>query len=88
MGKDRPGSPITDAGVFPLHGIAWELNYRGKLDFVHQVLAQRELRHLSVHDGWYYFIISWMDHIAEVFGVKVEPEQFERLVEKAEMIRG
>src|SRR5207248_699095 len=33
MGKDRPGSPITDEGVFPLHGIAWELNYRGKLDF-------------------------------------------------------
>jgi shikimate dehydrogenase len=88
MGKDRPGSPITDAGVFPMHGIAWELNYRGKLDFMHQALAQREMRHLSVHDGWYYFIISWIDHIAEVFGIKVEPEQFEQLVEKAEMIRG
>ena len=88
MGKDRPGSPITGEGVFPMHGIAWELNYRGKLDFLHQALAQRELRHLSVHDGWYYFIISWVDHIAAVFHVKVEPGQFERLVEKAEMIRG
>jgi shikimate 5-dehydrogenase len=88
MGKDRPGSPITGEGVFPMHGIAWELNYRGKLDFLHQALAQQELQHLSVHDGWHYFIISWVDHIAAVFGVKVEPGQFERLAEKAEMIRG
>lgn len=88
MGKDRPGSPITDAGFFPMHGIAWELNYRGKLDFLHQALAQRELRHLSVYDGWHYFIISWVDHIAAVFGIKVEPEQFERLVERAAMVRG
>lgn len=88
MGKDRPGSPITGAGVFPMHGIAWELNYRGKLDFLHQALAQQELRHLDVHDGWHYFIISWIDHIAEVFHVKVTPEQFDQLVEKAAIIRG
>jgi shikimate 5-dehydrogenase len=88
MGKDRPGSPITDAGVFPTQGIAWELNYRGKLDFLHQALAQRELRHLTIHDGWRYFIISWVDHIAEVFHVKVTTEQFDQLAGKAEMIRG
>ncbi len=88
MGKDRPGSPITDEGVFPMHGIAWELNYRGKLDFLHQALAQQQLRHLNVHDGWRYFIISWIDHIAEVFHIKVTTEQFKRLAEKAEMIRG
>ncbi len=88
MGKDRPGSPITSAGVFPMHGVAWELNYRGKLDFLHQAQAQREQRHLNIHDGWRYFIISWVDHIAEVFQIKVTPEQFEQLAEKAEMIRG
>lgn len=88
MGKDRPGSPITDAGTFPMHGIAWELNYRGKLDFLHQALAQQERRHLNVHDGWRYFIISWVDHIAEVFHIKVTPEQFDQLAGKAEMIRG
>ena len=87
MGKDRPGSPITDEGVFPMHGIAWELNYRGKLDFLHQARAQQELRHLNVHDGWRYFIISWIDHIAEVFHIKVTTEQFKRLAEKAETIR-
>lgn len=87
MGKDRPGSPITGKGHFPMHGIAWELNYRGKLDFLHQAKAQRELRHLNVHDGWRYFIISWVDHIAEVFHVKVTTEQFDQLAAKAEMIR-
>ena len=88
MGKDRPGSPITDRGVFPLHGIAWELNYRGKLDFLHQARAQQEQRHLNVQDGWRYFILSWADHIAEVFHVGVTAEQFHQLTERAEMIRG
>jgi len=88
MGKDRPGSPITDEGVFPMHGIAWELNYRGKLDFMHQAQAQQEQRHLNVQDGWHYFIISWVDHIAEVFHVRVTSEQFDHLAEKAMIIRG
>ncbi len=88
MGKDRPGSPITDAGVFPTEGIAWELNYRGKLNFLHQALAQREPRHLNVQDGWRYFIISWVDNIAEVFHVEVTTAQFDQLAGKAEMIRG
>ena len=44
MGKDTPGSPITEAGLFPRHGIAWEFNYRGELDFLHQALAQVETR--------------------------------------------
>ncbi len=88
MGKDRPGSPITDEGQFPMQGIAWELNYRGELDFLHQAEAQQEARKLSVHDGWRYFVLSWIDHIAQVFNVKVTPEQFEQLAEKAEMIRG
>jgi shikimate dehydrogenase len=88
MGKDRPGSPITDAGVFPTEGVAWELNYRGKLDFLHQALAQREPRQLNVQDGWRYFIISWVDNIAEVFHVEVTTAQFDLLAGKAEMIRG
>jgi shikimate 5-dehydrogenase len=87
MGKDRPGSPITDAGIFPMRGLAWELNYRGELKFLHQALAQRELRHLNVHDGWHYFVISWIDHIAAVFHVEVTPTQFAELTERAEMIR-
>ena len=44
MGKDTPGSPVTNAGLFPRGGIAWEFNYRGELDFMHQALAQGESR--------------------------------------------
>ena len=34
LGKDAPGSPLTDDAVFPLHSIAWDLNYRGDLIFL------------------------------------------------------
>jgi shikimate 5-dehydrogenase len=34
LGKDRPGSPLTDAAVFPKSGIAWDFNYRGDLVFL------------------------------------------------------
>lgn len=87
MGKDRPGSPISDAGLFPWQGVAWELNYRGELRFLHQALAQQTLRQLIVQDGWRYFLLSWVGHIADVFHIKVTPEQFEQLAEKAEMMR-
>lgn len=87
MGKDRPGSPISDAGLFPLNGVAWELNYRGELGFLHQALAQQEQRQLAVHDGWRYFILSWVDHIADVFQIQVTSEQFAQLAETAERIR-
>jgi shikimate 5-dehydrogenase len=88
MGKDRPGSPITDKGVFPMRGIAWELNYRGKLDFLHQAEAQRGLRSLIIEDGWRYFIISWKEHIADVFHIQVSPAQIDQLAEIASTIRG
>lgn len=87
MGKDRPGSPVSDTGLFPMHGIAWELNYRGELGFLHQAFAQQERFNLTVRDGWHYFIISWVDHIADVFQIQVTPEQFEQLAEEAEVIR-
>jgi shikimate 5-dehydrogenase len=76
MGKDRPGSPITDDGVFPERGIAWDLNYRGELGFVRQAQAQAEQRKLAVHDGWRYFLYNWTEVIAQVFDVKVSPEMF------------
>ncbi len=36
LGKDRPGSPLTDAAQFPKKAIVWEINYRGELTFMHQ----------------------------------------------------
>ena len=66
MGKDTPGSPLTDLGIFPKNGIAWEFNYRGELDFMHQALRQIESRNLKVEDGWVYFLHGWSQVIAEV----------------------
>jgi shikimate 5-dehydrogenase len=71
LGKDRPGSPITDAAVFPQDGIAWEFNYRGDLVFLDQARASQAARHLRVEDGWVYFIHGWTRVIAEVFDVDI-----------------
>jgi shikimate 5-dehydrogenase len=87
MGKDTPGSPITDSGVFPLDGIAWELNYRGELDFLQQALRQQEARRLTVVDGWYYFLIGWAKIVGQVFNVEITPERFQQLAASAESIR-
>lgn len=67
LGKDAPGSPLTDAAVFPERAIAWDLNYRGDLVFLDQARAQERERRLQVEDGWTYFIYGWTRVIAEVF---------------------
>jgi oxalate decarboxylase/phosphoglucose isomerase-like protein (cupin superfamily) len=79
MGKDLPGSPITEAGLFPLGGVAWELNYRGELQFLRQALAQRETRQVRVEDGWLYFLYGWTQVIAEVLKVRIDEAMFQRL---------
>lgn len=87
MGKDTPGSPITDDGIFPLNGIAWEFNYRGELDFLHQALRQKETRNLQVEDGWVYFIHGWTQVIFEVLHLTMTPELFKKLDEAASTVR-
>ena len=51
LGKDRPGSPITDPGVFPQNGLVWELNYRGALKFLRQARLQEQRHTLTIGDG-------------------------------------
>lgn len=87
MGKDRPGSPLTPAALFPQEGLVWELNYRGDLDFYHQALAQVAQRKLIVEDGWVYFLHGWSQVLAEAFALDLTPALFERLAEAAAPIR-
>jgi shikimate 5-dehydrogenase len=87
MGKDTPGSPVTDRGVFPPNGIAWEINYRGELDFWHQAMAQQEARNLTVEDGWLYFLHGWTQVIAEVLHIDMSEPVFNRLAEIAAELR-
>lgn len=87
MGKDRPGSPLTDAVRFPYGGIAWELNYRGELAFLRQALAQQPSRALVVEDGWRYFLLGWADVIAHVLDIAIDDTTFTKLAAQAEALR-
>jgi shikimate dehydrogenase len=79
MGKDRPGSPVSDAGVFPQDGFVWELNYRGELDFLKQAKVQQQRCNLYIEDGWVYFLHGWTQVMAEIFDFALTPELFARL---------
>jgi shikimate dehydrogenase len=87
MGKDTPGSPITWEGQFPEHGIAWEFNYRGELDFLHQAKAHENTRQLKVEDGWLYFLHGWTQVVAQVLHIDLTPERFAELAAVAEKVR-
>jgi len=87
MGKDTPGSPVTDAGLFPRNGVAWEINYRGELDFWHQAMSQRESRNVFVEDGWLYFLHGWTQGIGEVLHVDISGSIFDQLAGIAEELR-
>lgn len=71
LGKDAPGSPLSDASVFPERAVVWDLNYRGDLVFLDQARRQEQARALQVEDGWTYFIHGWTQVIAEVFHVDI-----------------
>ena len=71
LGKDCPGSPLSDVANFPKNAIIWELNYRGDLLFLDQAKAAKELQCLQIEDGWTYFIHGWTQVIAEVFSIEI-----------------
>jgi len=85
LGKDAPGSPITNAAKFPQEGYAWEFNYRGNLVFLEQANMQKQSKHLTIEDGWIYFIHGWTRVIAEVFDIDIPTAgpEFDKLSEIA-----
>lgn len=84
LGKDAPGSPLSDGARWPRHGIAWEFNYRGTLEFLHQAEAAAGV---DAVDGWRYFIHGWTQVIAEVFGVDLTAGTVAELSAVAESLR-
>lgn len=71
LGKDGPGSPLSDEVVFPDGAFVWDLNYRGDLVFLDQARQQEHQRGLHVVDGWVYFLHGWTQVIGEVFDVTI-----------------
>ena len=87
LGKDLPGSPLTDDAVFPEAGFAWDLNYRGDLRFLQQARRQQQSRRVHVEDGWRYFIHGWAVVIGKVFGLDINAATTARLAAIAESAR-
>ena len=89
LGKDAPGSPVTDRARFPNHAYVWEFNYRGDLEFLRQANIQKEERDLTVEDGWIYFIHGWTRALADVFRIDIptEGKVFEELARIAAQVR-
>ena len=87
MGKDRPGSPLSDGAVFPEGSFVWEFNYRGSLEFLYQAELQKENRKLNLEDGWSYFIYGWNCVICEVFDIYISCEDIARMGKIAEPLR-
>ncbi|WP_297747383.1 shikimate dehydrogenase [uncultured Tessaracoccus sp.] len=89
LGKDAPGSPLTNAAVFPERARVWDLNYRGDLLFLDQARAQQAERDLHVEDGWVYFIHGWTQVIKDVFeiGIPTSGPGFDRLADIARDVR-
>jgi shikimate dehydrogenase len=87
MGKDVPGSPLSDRARFPVGALVWDLNYRGDLHFLRQARRQAGERGLTLHDGWRYFLHGWSAHVAEVYDLDLPRQAFARLAEAAEPFR-
>lgn len=87
MGKDTPGAPISNNAKFPQNGVAWEFNYRGELDFLHQAESQKNERELRVEDGWLYFVHGWTQVIAQVLHFDMTSDLFMELENVANTLR-
>ena len=89
LGKDAPGSPLTNKVSFPENGLIWDFNYRGELLFLDQARAQEKERNLVIEDGWVYFLHGWTQVMSEVFHIEIQPEGplFDELAVAASSVR-
>jgi len=64
LGKDIPGSPVTDRARFGPDILAWDLNYRGDLAFLRHAAAAGA----RTMDGWDYFVAGWAGGLTAIAG--------------------
>ena len=88
MGKDLPGSPVSEDVLFPRGAVAWDMNYRGDLRFLQIASAQAANRGVRAVDGWQYFLHGWTEVISEVFAIAIDDATFDKLRAIAESITG
>jgi shikimate 5-dehydrogenase len=71
LGKDAPGSPLTDDAPYPQGAYIWDFNYRGELLFLEHARREQQKCNLTIEDGWVYFVHGWTRVIAEVFDLEI-----------------
>ena len=87
LGKDAPGSPLTNNVGFPANGYVWEFNYRGDLMFLDQAGKQQQSRQLHIEDGWTFFVHGWSTVVADVFDLTITDENLHLLSDLASTTR-
>jgi len=87
LGKDRPGSPITEQALFPPGATVWELNYRGELTLLHHARRQAKQCQLNVHDGWDLFCHGWAAALSVVLGLPDDADLGDRFAHAAQGLR-
>ncbi|CAN5481034.1 MAG: hypothetical protein ACR2MC_11915 [Actinomycetota bacterium] len=82
LGKDVPGSPVSDAVMWPEGSLLWELNYRGDLTMVKQAGGRAAERSLEIHDGWRLFMRGWAVALSLIFNLEVSADDLERVSDR------
>lgn len=82
LGKDLPGSPVTDAVAWPEGSLLWELNYRGDLTMLKQAGGRAAERSLETHDGWRLFMHGWALSLSLIFDLEVSADDLERVSDR------
>jgi shikimate dehydrogenase len=78
LGKDVPGSPVTDAVSWPEGSLFWDLNYRGELRMLKQAGGRATERSLEIHDGSRLFMHGWARALSLLFNLDVVADDLER----------
>lgn len=86
-GKDIEGSPVSEGTIFPVESIAWDLNYRGDLRFLHQARAQHRSNGVQVLDGWDYFLRNWYVCLQRLANHEPSEYRFEQFYKASEFLR-
>jgi shikimate dehydrogenase len=79
LGKDAPGSPLTDRAPFHPAILAWDLNYRGALTF----LRQASNGGAATVDGWDYFVAGWAGSLTAIAGTPFTDDLLTRFAQAA-----
>jgi len=79
LGKDAPGSPLTDRARFGPATLAWDLNYRGDLVFLRQAAAAGA----QTRGGWDYFVAGWAGGLTAIAGTPFTADLLSRFTRAA-----